>query len=204
MAEPKSANIKWHHGNLTQGERETVLNQKGAVVWFTGFSGSGKSTVSRIVEAKLLQRGVHAYVLDGDNLRFGLNKDLGFSAEDRKENIRRVGNVAQLFADAGMICLTAFISPYRADRQAARDLVKPGRFLEAHVATSIAACEARDPKGLYAKVRAGEIANFTGVDAPYEQPEDPEIRVFTEGRTPEESAQMVLDYLEAGGFIPAA
>lgn len=199
--QPKSSDITWHPANLPHDERERLLDQKGCVVWFTGFSGAGKSTVARKVEELLLQQGKTAYVLDGDNLRMGLNVDLGFSADDRTENIRRVGHLAQLFADAGVITLTAFISPYRADRAAARKLVPADRFLECHVATSLAACEARDPKGLYKKVRAGEIGSFTGISAPYEPPESPEIRLITEGRSVEEVAREVVDHLERCGLL---
>ncbi|HMV66263.1 MAG TPA: adenylyl-sulfate kinase [Myxococcota bacterium] len=203
MSEPKSAHITWHGANVTREEREQVLGQKGCVVWMTGLSGAGKSTVARRVEQLLLEREAFTYVLDGDNLRFGLNKDLGFSAEDRKENIRRVGCVAQLFADAGAIVLTAFISPYRADRQVARDLVPGGRFIEAFISTSLETCEDRDPKGLYKKARAGEIKNFTGISDPYEAPEAPELVVDTAGKSVDESANEVIAFLEAQGFLGA-
>ena len=203
MSEPKSQNIRWHGANITREEREQILGQRGCVVWFTGLSGSGKSTVSRRVEQLLLERGVTAYGLDGDNLRFGLNKDLGFSAADRAENIRRVGSVAQLFMDASCVTLTAFISPYRADRAAARDLVGEGRFVEVFVDTPLEVCEARDPKGLYAKARAGEIGNFTGISAPYEAPEAPEIRLQTAGRDIDECAAEVVGWLAAQGFLGA-
>ena len=201
MSEPKSKNITWHPSNLTHEEREAARGQKGCVVWFTGLSGSGKSTVVRKVEELLIKSGKHAYVLDGDNLRTGLNKDLGFSPADRTENIRRVGCVAQLFADSATICLTAFISPYIADRDAARALLPEGRFIEVHVATSLAACEARDPKGLYKKARAGVIPSFTGISAPYEAPTSPELVLDTDGVTVDQSAQEVIAYLEAKGFL---
>lgn len=200
---PKSKNITWHAANVTQAEREQLFNQKGCVVWLTGFSGSGKSTVARRAEQLLLERGHKVYVLDGDNLRHGLNSDLGFSPADRTENIRRVGAVAQLFADAGIITLTAFISPYQADRKVARDRLTEGRFIEAHVATSIDACESRDPKGLYKKARSGVIPNFTGISAPYEAPENAELVVTTEGKTVDESAEQILAYLQANGFLSA-
>jgi adenylylsulfate kinase len=203
MAEPTSANITWHGANVTRDERESILGQRGCVVWFTGFSGSGKSTIARRVEQLLLERNSTPYVLDGDNLRFKLNKDLGFSPEDRAENIRRVGCVAELFADAGIICLSAFISPYARDRAAVRDLSPDGRFVEVHVATPIEVCEARDPKGLYKKVRAGEIGSFTGISAPYEVPQTPEIRLETVGKSIDAAAQEVVAYLEGAGFLRA-
>lgn len=201
--QPKSKNITWHSANVTQEEREAIVEQKGCVVWFTGLSGSGKSTIARRVEQLLLERGKITYVLDGDNLRSGLNSDLGFSPEDRTENIRRVGTVAQLFADSGAICLTAFISPYRKDRDAARALLGEGRFMEAFVATSLEACESRDPKGLYKKARAGIIPQFTGISAPYEAPENGELNVETEGLSVDESAEQVIAFLESKGMFEA-
>jgi adenylylsulfate kinase len=201
--EPKSKNITWHGASVTTEEREAVLGQKGCVVWLTGLSGSGKSTVARRVEQMLLERGKATYVLDGDNLRMGLNKDLGFSPADRTENIRRVGCVAQLFTDAGVICLTAFISPYRADRDQARAMVPQGRFMEVWVNTPLEACESRDPKGLYVKARAGKIPEFTGISAPYEEPFAPEITLNTDGQTVEQSATALLKALEARGFLTA-
>lgn len=201
MSEPKSKNIQWHGAEVTQAQREECLGQKGAVVWLTGLSGSGKSTVCRRVEQILLDRGSYVYVLDGDNLRMGLNKDLGFSPADRTENIRRVGAVAQLFADAGCIVLTAFISPYRADRDQARALNQPGRFIEVHVSTPLEACEARDPKGLYKKAREGKIPEFTGISAPYEAPEKAELDLNTDGQSVDESAHEIISYLKAQGFI---
>jgi adenylylsulfate kinase len=201
MGTPKSENITWHGSELSSEEREAALRTRGCVVWFTGLSGSGKSTVSRRVEQMLLSLGVHAYGLDGDNIRHRLNVDLGFSPEDRKENIRRVGEVAALFADACTITLTAFISPYRADRAQVRALVPKGRFIEVFVDTPLEVCEARDPKGLYRKARAGDIPQFTGISAPYEAPEDAEIRLQTSGRSIDESATEVVDWLRAQGFI---
>lgn len=201
MTEPRSKNIVWHGAEIDQEQRERALGQRGCVVWFTGLSGSGKSTVARRVEQRLLERGVHVYALDGDNLRMGLNRDLGFSPEDRAENIRRVACVAQLFADSGCITTCSFVSPYRSDRDAARALVPEGRFVEVHVTTSLEACEARDPKGLYAKARQGLIPDFTGISAPYEEPLHPEIRLATEGRTVDACADEVVDWLDARGFL---
>ena len=202
MTSPRSTNITWHGANVTSEEREAVLGQRGCVVWLTGLSGSGKSTIARRLEQRLLERGTVAYVLDGDNMRFKLNQDLGFSAADRTENIRRVGRVAELFADAGVVCITAFISPYRADRDAARAMVPAGRFVETHVATDLETCEARDPKGLYAKARAGEITGFTGIDDPYEAPATPEITVRTAGRAVDDSVDDLIAGLVGLGLIP--
>jgi len=201
MTGPKSTHITWHGANVTPEEREAVLGQKGCIVWLTGLSGSGKSTIARRLEQRLLEDGVTAYVLDGDNMRFKLNKDLGFSPEDRQENIRRVGRVAELFADAGVVCITAFISPYRRDRDAAREMVPDGRFVEVHVATDLATCEERDPKGLYSKARAGEIKGFTGIDAPYEAPEAPEVVVQTAGGTVDDSCAVIIGRLKELGLI---
>jgi adenylylsulfate kinase len=180
------------------------MGQKGVVVWFTGLSGSGKSTLANAVDGALFERGHHTYVLDGDNIRHGLNRDLGFSPEDREENIRRIGEVARLFADAGILVLTAFISPYHKDRALARTLSADGTFIEVYCACSLEVCEARDPKGLYKKARAGEIKEFTGIDAPYEVPWDAELVIHTDQETPEESATRILSYLEENGFIPPA
>jgi adenylylsulfate kinase len=197
----KSTNIRWHGANVTVEERERAVGQRGCVVWLTGLSGAGKSTIARRVEQLLLERGRFAYVLDGDNLRHGLTEDLGFSPADRAENIRRVGCVAQLFADAGVICVTAFISPYRTDRDQARHRLPAGRFVEVFVATSLEACEERDPKGLYKKARSGELREFTGISAPYEEPLAPELVVPTEGRSVDESAALVVAHLESKGFL---
>lgn len=201
MSEPKSKNIVWHEAEVTRAQREELLGQRGCVVWFTGLSGSGKSTVSRRVEQKLLERGKYVYVLDGDNVRHTLNKDLGFSPEDRTENIRRIGCVAQLFADSAAVVLTAFISPYRKDRDDARALLDEGRFIEVFVDTDLEICEQRDPKGLYKKARAGIIPEFTGISAPYEAPENPELVLRTAGKTVDESADEVIAYLEKQGFV---
>lgn len=198
---PVSKNIFWHHGNLTAEEREQFVGQKGAVVWFTGLSGSGKSTVAREVEHALVENGHNAYVLDGDNIRHGLNKNLGFSPEDRKENIRRIGEVAQLFAEANVIVLTAFISPYREDRDLARDLAPENRFFEILCDAPLEICEERDPKGLYKKARAGEIPEFTGISAPYEAPENAEMILYTGKENLEESTRRVLNLLAENGII---
>lgn len=199
--EPKSKNITWHGAEVTQAEREQILGQRGCVVWLTGLSGSGKSTIARRVEQKLLADNVFTYVLDGDNVRHHLNKDLGFAPKDRNENIRRVGCVAQLFADSSAITVTAFISPYRADRDQARALLQPGRFIEVYVATTLEQCEARDPKGLYKKARAGQIPEFTGVSAPYEEPDKAELTILTEGRTVDACADELIAYLRANEFV---
>src|ERR1700682_1547237 len=205
MAENKATNITWHEGHVTREERAALLKQKGATLWFTGLSGSGKSTIAFTLEHALVQRGHLAYVLDGDNIRHGLNKNLGFSAADREENIRRIGEVAKLFADAGVITMTSFISPYRKDRDVVRALHVEGKlpFIEIHIATPIETCEQRDPKGLYKKARAGQLKGFTGIDDPYEAPDKPEILVETEKHKPEEAAALILGYLEKGGYLTA-
>ena len=203
MAEQKATNITWHEGAVTRDERHALLGQKGTVVWMTGLSASGKSTIAVILEQMLLHQGKHAYRLDGDNIRSGLNKNLGFTAEDRAENIRRIGEVAKLFADAGTIAIVSFISPYKADRDAVRASVAKGEFIEVFVKASLEAAEARDPKGLYKKARAGQIKGFTGIDDPYEAPADPEILVDTESLTPEQGAKQILAYLEQGGYLKA-
>lgn len=204
MAEQKATNITWHEANVVQKDREQLLNQKGCVIWFTGLSGSGKSTLALEVESKLYQRGHLTYVLDGDNIRHGLNKNLGFSPEDRAENIRRIGEVAKLFADAGVISMTAFISPYRADRDNARDLLDEGRFVEVFVDCPLEVCESRDTKGLYQKARAGEIKEFTGISAPYEVPNQPELTVNTDDQNLEECAERVIAHLTSKGLIPVS
>ena len=201
MVIQKSTNIIWHEGNISREDREELLNQKGVVLWFTGLSGSGKSTLAREVEKKLHQSGRLSYVLDGDNIRFGLNRNLGFSPADRAENIRRIGEVAKLFADAGVITLTAFISPYRADRDMARQLVKAGEFIEIFVDCPLEECEKRDVKGLYQKARNGEIKEFTGISAPYEKPEDPEMVIETARESLDQSAEQVVQYLINHGII---
>ena len=198
---PKSQNIQGHDGNVTQSDREGLLGQRGCALWFTGLSGSGKSTLARAVEARLQAMGRLSYVLDGDNLRTGLCANLGFSPEDRSENIRRVGELAALFVDAGVITLTAFISPYRSDRELARKAVGVERFLEVFLDVSLATCEARDPKGLYQKARAGELSEFTGISAPYEAPKHPTLRIDG-ALVLEDSVARVLGTLEERGFLP--
>ncbi|MFK7931590.1 MAG: adenylyl-sulfate kinase [Myxococcota bacterium] len=200
--ERRATNVVWHHGLVDPDERAALLGHQGAVVWFTGLSGSGKSTVAREVERLLLHQQVAVCVLDGDNLRHGLNADLGFSPADRTENIRRVGAVAQLISQSGLLCLAAFVSPYRADRQLVRERVGPGQFIEVFVNTPIEVCEARDPKGLYAKARRGEIKDFTGISAPYEAPESPEIIVGATAEPAIDSAIFVLAELAERGLIP--
>lgn len=201
MAEQKATNITWHASEIGKDQREKFLGQKGVVIWFTGLSGSGKSTLAHAVEKRLFENGNLCYVLDGDNIRHGLNKNLGFSPQDREENIRRIGEVAKLFSDAGLIAMTAFISPYRADRRKARDLLKSGEFIEVYAKVSIEVAEQRDPKGLYKKARAGEIKEFTGISAPYEEPENPEIVVDTSALSLEESADKIIAFLSQSGIM---
>ena len=201
MKEKKATNVTWHEHKVTKEEREALLKQKGMVLWFTGLSGSGKSTVANEVAYQLYQMGKLTYVLDGDNIRHGLNKNLGFSPEDRNENIRRISEVANLFADAGVIAITAFISPYRKYRNFCRKLVGDRRFVEIFCRASLETCEKRDPKGLYKKAREGIIKDFTGVNAPYEEPENPELIVDTDKETVEESAEKVMKKLEELGLI---
>ncbi len=195
MTAPKADNITWHTGEVDRDTRASAHGHRGAVLWFTGLSGSGKSTIAHRVESVLVDRGVFAYVLDGDNIRHGLNSDLGFSAKEREENIRRIGEVARLFADAGAVVLTAFISPYRRDRERVRALLGQGEFVEVFVDTPLEICEARDPKGLYKKARAGEISNFTGINAPYEAPRSPEVHLETADLGVDEAAAKVVRYL---------
>ena len=203
MAEQKATNITWHEGSVTRDEREKLLGQKGVTVWMTGLSASGKSTIACILEQMLLHQKKHAYRLDGDNIRMGLNKNLGFSAEDRAENIRRIGEVAKLFTDAGVIAITSFISPYKKDRDAVRANLKPGEFIEVYVKVSLEAAEKRDPKGLYKKARAGQLKGFTGIDDPYEAPEKPEVVIDTETMKPEVAAERLLRHLEECGYLAA-
>jgi adenylylsulfate kinase len=217
-----AVNITWHDGSVTREERQSLLKQKGVTVWMTGLSASGKSTIACILEQLLLHQGKAAYRLDGDNVRFGLNKDakslkeksgysdeaakrfgIGFSAEDRGENIRRIGEVAKLFADAGVIAITSFISPYAKDRDAVRANNKAGEFVEVYIKVSLEAAEKRDPKGLYKKARAGEIKGFTGIDDPYEAPVNAELVVDTEQLTAEDAAKQILAYLTSKGYLTA-
>ena len=203
MTQVKATNVVWHEGHVSRQGRETLLQQKGVLVWFTGLPSSGKSIIAYTVEHALVARGHLAYVLDGDNIRHGLNVNLGFSAEDRAENIRRICEVGKLFADTGVITLASFVSPYRADRAAVRTAMEVGDFFEVFVDTPLEMCEKRDPKGLYKKARAGEIANFTGISAPYEAPEKAELVIKTVDYKLEEAAIEVIALLEQAGKIPA-
>ena len=204
MTEQKATNIVWHQGTVTRDDREKINGHKAATVWLTGLSGSGKSTIAVDLEKRLWERGIRAYILDGDNIRHGLNKNLGFSPADRTENIRRIGEVAKLFTEDGVMALTAFISPYRADRDQVRAIMAAGDFVEVHVDCPVEVCEQRDVKGLYKKARAGEIKEFTGISAPYEAPEKPELTINTAGQSVEESAKQILAYLEKQGIVPKA
>jgi len=201
VSESKSTNVTWHHGQVTRAERGRLLRQRGVTVWLTGLSGSGKSTIAVGAERALVSRAHLAYVLDGDNIRHGLNKNLGFGPADRTENIRRIGEVARLFCDAGLIVFTSFISPYRADRDAVRALMPPGDFVEVFVDASVVTCEGRDVKGLYRRARAGEIPEFTGISAPYEAPLSPELVLDTNRQTVDESVGAILRYLEDKGYL---
>jgi len=201
LEEVKSTNITWHAGDITREERERRNGYKSVVIWFTGLSGSGKSTLAHAVERALYDLGCHTFVLDGDNIRHGLNKNLGFSPADREENIRRIGEVAKLFTDAGIIAMTAFISPYRADRDKARAVAGDGRFIEVYVKCSVAVCEQRDVKGLYKKARAGLVPEFTGISAPYEEPLHAELIVDTAVEGVDECMARVLGVLRERGII---
>lgn len=201
MTKATSTNVVWHHATVTRERREQMNGHKSAVVWFTGLSGSGKSTLAHAVEDKLHSHGGRTFVLDGDNVRHGLCGDLGFSIQDRSENIRRVGEVAKLFTEAGIIVLTAFISPLRSDRDRVRNILPHGDFLEVYCAASLDACEARDVKGLYKKARAGQIAEFTGITSPYEEPTAAELTVQTGSSSLEESVQQVIALLQSRGIV---
>ncbi|HCA60442.1 adenylylsulfate kinase [Synechococcus sp. Minos11] len=201
---PKATNIVWHEASVDRQARASQRGHSSSILWFTGLSGSGKSTLANAVNAALFERGLATYVLDGDNIRHGLCKDLGFSDADREENIRRIGEVAKLFLDAGVIVLTAFVSPFRADRDKARALVADGDFLEIHCAADLAVCESRDPKGLYAKARAGQIKEFTGISSPYEAPEKPELCLDTGAQNLEQCVAAVINLLEERGVLKAA
>ena len=193
--------IYWHEGRIGRKERESLLNQKGLVLWLTGLSGSGKSTIAHKLEEELYKRKKLTYVLDGDNIRHGLNKDLRFSPQDREENIRRIGEVSRLFQDASIIVLTAFISPYQKDRDIARSLIPKERFWEVFIQATLSICEERDPKGLYKKARAGEISEFTGISAPYEEPKNPELILDTGQLSLEECVDLLIDELKKNEFI---
>lgn len=201
MTVQKATNIKWHHGKITKDDRVKLLRQKGVTIWLTGLSGSGKSTIAVELEHALIENKHQAYILDGDNIRHGLNKNLGFSPEDRTENIRRIGEVAKLFTDANIITITAFISPYRQDRDNVRKLLKDGEFIEVYIKCPIDVCEQRDTKGLYKKARAGEVKEFTGISAPYEEPLNPELTIDTSTMTVDESTRAVIQYLEQKGYV---
>ena len=201
MTEVKATNIVWHEGQVSRKQREDLLEQKGTLIWLTGLPSSGKSTIAFTTEHALIERGRMAYVLDGDNIRHGLNKNLGFSAEDRAENIRRIGEVGKLFADAGIITLSSFVSPYRTDRDGVRELMENKDFIEVFINTPLDVCEERDPKGMYKKARTGEIPNFTGISDPYEPPENPELVIDTVNSTPQEAALQIIALLEARGNI---
>ncbi len=197
----KAENIVWHHGEITKKDRQVRNKHKSAVLWFTGLSGSGKSTLSVALEKKLFDLGIHVYRLDGDNVRHGLNGNLDFSEKDRKENIRRVGEVAKLFVDAGILTLTAFISPYKQDRDWVRSILPNGEFIEIYMKASLEECEKRDPKGLYNKARTGAIKGFTGIDSPYEVPSSPEIIVDTEKLSIDQSVDKIVEYLKRNNYI---
>lgn len=203
IADPASRNVVWHEATITRSDRERLNNHRGVILWFTGLSGSGKSTLAHAVEAQLFERGCRTFVLDGDNVRHGLCADLGFSDSDRQENIRRIGEVAKLFMEAGVITLAAFVSPFRADRDRVRALVAEEDYIEVYCQASLDVCEQRDVKGLYAKARAGQIPEFTGISSPYEAPEAAELQIDTGSRSLEECVAQVLEYLASKGVIPA-
>ncbi|QZT33921.1 adenylyl-sulfate kinase [Caldalkalibacillus thermarum TA2.A1] len=194
--------IVWHKTSVSKQDRQALNGHKSCILWFTGLSGSGKSTLANALARALHEQKVRTYVLDGDNIRHGLNKDLGFSPQDRVENIRRIGEVAKLFVDAGIMTLTAFISPYRADREQVRALVEEGEFIEVYVKCPLSECEQRDPKGLYKRARAGEIPHFTGISAPYEEPENPELIIETDRVSVEEAVEQLIRYLKDRQMIP--
>ncbi|MBU2870881.1 adenylyl-sulfate kinase [Colwellia sp. E2M01] len=200
----KTENTVWHNQQISKEQRANLKQQKPALLWYTGLSGSGKSTVANAVDALLFKLGCHSYLLDGDNVRHGLNGDLGFSDEARVENIRRISEVAKLFLDAGLVVSTAFISPFASDRAQAKEKLEAGEFIEVYIDTPISVCESRDPKGLYKKARAGEIKDFTGIDSTYDVPENPQIHVKTDEKSVEECAEQIVGYLMAKGFINEA
>ncbi|WP_328186472.1 adenylyl-sulfate kinase [Marinobacter sp. OP 3.4] len=196
-----SSNIVWHNHKVTRAERATIKHQKPCLLWFTGLSGSGKSTIANALDVALHHRGYHTFLLDGDNVRHGLNKDLGFSDSDRVENIRRIGEVSKLFTDSGLIVLSAFISPFTSDRRMVRNLFPAGEFIEVFMDTPLATCEERDPKGLYQKARAGQIKHFTGIDSPYEAPERAEVCLDTSEMTVDDCVDSLIEYLLERGLI---
>jgi adenylylsulfate kinase len=204
MSKQVATNITWHEGHVDRAQRNELLRQKGATIWLTGLSASGKSTIAFTAEHALVERGHLSYVLDGDNIRHGLNKNLGFSPADRTENIRRIGEVAKLFADAGVLTFTSFISPYRADRDLVRQLHEAAGlpFIEVYVQASVELCEQRDPKGLYKKARAGEVKEFTGISAPYEEPLKPELGIDSANVSPQQAAGLIISCLEERGLLP--
>lgn len=195
------ANIVWHNHKVEKLDRSEQKKQKPCILWFTGLSGAGKSTVANAIEQKLFELGHHTFLLDGDNVRHGLNKDLGFSDADRVENIRRIGEIAKLFADAGLIVMSAFISPFRSDRKMVRDLVEDKEFVEVYISTPLTTCEERDPKGLYKKARSGQIKNFTGIDSEYEAPESAEVMLNTAELDVNECVDRVITYLKQNEII---
>lgn len=197
------SNIVWHHHCVSKEEHSTQKSQKPCTLWFTGLSGSGKSTIANALESRLNAMGKHTYLLDGDNIRHGLNKDLGFSDEDRAENIRRIGEVCRLFIDAGLIVISAFISPFRSDRQIVRELMEETELIEVFIDTSLQICEERDPKGLYKKARKGEIPSFTGISSPYEAPVSPEIHIPTVENSIEQSVDTIITYMQNRGYLYA-
>lgn len=196
-------NIVWHKHNVSKEDRAALKNQKPCILWFTGLSGSGKSTVANALEMRLSEIGKHTFLLDGDNIRHGMNKNLGFSDEDRMENIRRIGEVSKLFVDAGIIVISAFISPFQSNRQTVRELVDESEFIEVFIDTPIEICAQRDPKGLYQKAYRGEISDFTGISSPYEAPIKPEIRIQTDTMSVEESVDKIINYLDSKGYLNA-
>jgi len=198
---PTSDDVVWHAHEVQKSDRALLKQQKPCILWFTGLSGSGKSTIANAVESKLLELNKHTYLLDGDNIRMGLNKGLSFSDKDRIENIRRIGEVSKLFVDAGTIVLTAFISPFQRERDAVRALVEETEFIEVFIDTPLEVCESRDPKGLYKKARKGEIPNFTGISSPYEAPNKPEIHILNDKITIEEVTIQIIDYLKDQGYL---
>lgn len=197
-------NIAWHYHTISKEEHSAQKYQKPSILWFTGLSGSGKSTIANALESKLYALGRHTYLLDGDNIRHGLNKDLGFNDKDRVENIRRIGEVSRLFIDAGILVLSAFISPFKQDRQIIREMVDTGEFIEIFIDTPIEICEQRDPKGLYQKARAGEIPDFTGISSPYEAPLHPDIHILTHNQSIEESVNQIISFLDTKGHFHAS